>query len=108
MPEVDPQKVRGGQLRLNHATERQDGRVVLVHPGTRPRNDANPILLTAKEFQLRITEHATSSFCTATEHALRVCVYLFEYPPWRSMVTKQFIARIQGSAAAADTLENIH
>ena len=29
------------------------------------------------------------------------------YPHWRSMVTKQFIARIQGSAAAADTLEGI-
>ena len=27
------------------------------------------------------------------------------YPHWRSMVTKQFIAPIQGSAAAADPLE---
>ena len=27
------------------------------------------------------------------------------YPHWRSMVTKQFIASIQGSAAAADPLE---
>ena len=28
-----------------------------------------------------------------------------EYPHWRSMVIKQFIAPIQGSAAAADSLE---
>ena len=34
-----------------------------------------------------------------------VCFYLCVYPHWRSMVTKQFIAPIQGSAAAADTLE---
>ena len=27
------------------------------------------------------------------------------HPHWRSMVTKQFIAPIQGSAAAADALE---
>ena len=71
MPEVDPQKARGGQLPLNYVAERQDGNVVLLHPGTRPRNDANPILLIAKQFQLRITEHATSSSSNATEHALR-------------------------------------
>ena len=54
MPEVDPQKVRGGQLRLNYVIERQDGTVVLLHPGTKPRNDAKPILLTAREFQLKL------------------------------------------------------
>ena len=31
--------------------------------------------------------------------------YLSVYPPWHSMVTKHFIAPIQGSVAAADTLE---
>ena len=54
MPEVDPQKVRGGQLRLNYVAERQDGSVVLLHPGTKPRNDAKPIFLTAREFQLKL------------------------------------------------------
>ena len=34
-----------------------------------------------------------------------MCFYLSVYPHWRSMVTKQFIAPIQGSAAAADPLE---
>ena len=34
-----------------------------------------------------------------------MCFYLSVYPHWRSMVTKQFIAPIQGSAAAADHLE---
>ena len=34
-----------------------------------------------------------------------MCFCLSVYPHWRSMVTKQFIAPIQGSAAAADPLE---
>ena len=55
MPEVDPQKVRGGQLRLNYVLERQDGTVVLLHPGNKPRNDAKPILLTTREFQLKLS-----------------------------------------------------
>ena len=54
MPEVDPQKVRGGQLRLNYVAERQDGSVVLLHPGTKRRNDAKPIFLTARDFQLKL------------------------------------------------------
>ena len=71
MPEVDPQTARGGQLRLNYVAERRDSSVVLLHPGNRPRNDANPIRLTAEQWQLRITENATSSSSTATEHARR-------------------------------------
>ena len=34
-----------------------------------------------------------------------MCFYLSVYPHWRSMVTKQFIAPIQGFAAGADPLE---
>ena len=34
-----------------------------------------------------------------------MCVYLSVYPHWHTMVTKQFIAPIQSSAAAADPLE---
>ena len=34
-----------------------------------------------------------------------MCFYLSVYPHWRSMVTKQFIAPIQDSAAGADSLE---
>ena len=56
MPEVDKQKVRGGQLRLNYVIERQDGSVVLLHPGSKPRNDAKPILLSATEFQLKLSK----------------------------------------------------
>ena len=54
MPEVDKQKARGGQLRLNYVIERQDGTAVLLHPGTRPCNDAKPILLSARELQLKL------------------------------------------------------
>ena len=55
MPEVDKQKARGGQLRLNYVIERQDGTAVLLHPGHRPCNDAKPILLSAREFlQLKL------------------------------------------------------
>ena len=54
MPEVDKQKARGGQLRLNYVIERQDGTAVLLHPGTRSCNDAKPILLSAREFQLKL------------------------------------------------------
>ena len=41
----------------------------------------------------------------STRGKKNVCFYLSMYPHWRSMVTKQFIAPIQGSAAAADPLE---
>ena len=55
MPEVDKQKARGGQLRLNYVIERQDGTAVLLHPGHRPCNDAQPIFLSAREIhQLKI------------------------------------------------------
>ena len=56
MPEVDRQKMRRGQLRLNYVAERQDGSVVLLHPGTKPTNDARPIFLTAREFQLKLAD----------------------------------------------------
>ena len=49
MPEVDKQKARGGQLRLNYVIERLDGTAVLLHPGGRRCNDAMPILLDAIE-----------------------------------------------------------
>ena len=54
MPQVGKQKVRRGQLRLNYVIERQDGTAVLLHPGTRPCSDAKPILLNAREFQLKL------------------------------------------------------
>ena len=52
MSKVDPN--RNGQLRLNYVVERRDGSVVLLHPGTTPRNDAKPIYLTAEKFQLQL------------------------------------------------------
>ena len=45
MPEVDKQKARGGQLRLNYVIEREDGSAVLLHPGGRPAGDAAPVLV---------------------------------------------------------------
>ena len=54
MPEVDPQSVRNGQLRLNYVIERLDGAAVLLHPGGKPRNDAKPILLDAIGSQLQL------------------------------------------------------
>ena len=54
MPEVDPQKVRGGQLRLNYVAERQDGSVALLRPGNKASNYAIPLFLTAREFQLKL------------------------------------------------------
>ena len=64
MPAVDKQKTRGGQLRLNLFIERVDGTVVLLHPGGRPRNDAKPILLSAREFQLQICQGTCSDIAT--------------------------------------------
>ena len=49
MPEVDPQSVGNGQLRLNYVIERLDGPAFLLHPGGRRCNDAMPILLDAIE-----------------------------------------------------------
>ena len=54
MPEVDTQSLRGGQLHLNYVIEQQDGTAVLLHPGLRPCNNAKPILLSARELQLKL------------------------------------------------------
>ena len=54
MPQVDRQKSRHGQLRLNYVIERRDGSYILLHPGSKPRNDAQPIRLSQNEFQMML------------------------------------------------------
>jgi len=51
MPDIDPQQMRQGQLRLNYVIHRADDSHTLLHPGTRPVNDAKPIYLSPGEFQ---------------------------------------------------------
>ena len=53
MPEIDPN--RKGQIRLNFVIERQDGSHVLLHPGGRPSQDAQPIYLAPGKFSMAIT-----------------------------------------------------